>query len=105
MLVPDGRTGQATHNFQDRTKLPRLHGADLYVARLGWKPHNSTHESATYCTGSHVDEEIDFTPRVATGSLHDELHNPQVQPRPHATTMNRAGDKHPSVLSSRPCYR
>lgn len=53
----------------------------------------------------HTDEEANPSPRVATGSLHKELLNAHIQPRPDTTTTDRPGEKHPSVLSSRPCYR
>lgn len=53
----------------------------------------------------HADEEAEPLPRVATGSLHEELRNPQIRPRPDTTNMEKASEKHPSVLSSRPCYR
>ncbi|KAF1921126.1 hypothetical protein BDU57DRAFT_439618 [Ampelomyces quisqualis] len=105
ILVPKGRTGQATRALRDRTKLPRLHGADIYVARLGWKLLTSNNESGTCCMIPHAEVEVEPPPRIATGSLHEELRNPQSRPRPDTTNMDKASEKHPSVLSSRPCYR
>lgn len=42
MLLPQGRTGQASRNVFERMKHPRLNGADLYVARYGWRKEAST---------------------------------------------------------------
>jgi hypothetical protein len=105
MLIPKGGLASATLSSQDRTKLPRLCGADLHVARLGWKPPDSSLESIPCYMVPHTDVEANPSPRVATGSLYEELWNPHIQPRPDTTTTDKPGEKHPSVLSLRPCYR
>ncbi|KAI4693356.1 uncharacterized protein J4E88_001727 [Alternaria novae-zelandiae] len=102
MLMPKGQTGQSSRNLKDRTKSPRLNGADLYVVRLGW-------QCAPKVCWEEPDEDAATLPqsRPATGSLHDELTSPEPA-RPartkHPPTPTK-DEKQPTVLSSRPCYR
>ncbi|KAK3081891.1 hypothetical protein LTS18_013543 [Coniosporium uncinatum] len=37
LLLPNGQTSSSSKSVKERTKNPRLNGADLYVARLGWR--------------------------------------------------------------------
>jgi hypothetical protein len=105
LLVPKGQTGQASRRLRERTKLPRLNGADLYVARLGREDNIHTNDPVTCCENSSAETEIEAPTRSATGSLHDELQNPQGKPRPVTGATNNMNQKRPSVLSSKPCYR
>ncbi|KAH7139553.1 Lactonase, 7-bladed beta-propeller-domain-containing protein [Dendryphion nanum] len=110
MLVPKSQTGHSSYSVSERRKHPRLNGADLYVARLGWKKATTTLDEPYCCCGTVADEETippdtppDTPPR--TGSLHDELTNKYPTPSTVATTASPSWDKHPPVLASRPCYR
>jgi hypothetical protein len=103
VLIPVGQTGQGSRKDRERTKLPRLNGADLYVARLGWSTHSSAKEVP--CCGDDSAGAGADSPRRATGSLHEELLHPEVKPRPTPDPVGCPNEKQPSVLSSRPCYR
>jgi deoxycytidylate deaminase len=105
MLMPKGQTGQTTRSIRSRTKLPRLHGADLYVARLGWKVQGSSNQSVACCMDGEEGAEEEPPPHIYTGSLHEELLNPHNHTTSTAKTPINAKEKEPSVLSSRPCYR
>lgn len=104
MLIPQGHAGRATRSVAERTKHARLHGADLYVARLGWR----TSSSASYDCCATLDMPQEVSPddaRRRTGSLHDELLNQRPQtPSPNSIPVPMAA-RQPSVLASRPCYR
>jgi hypothetical protein len=103
MLMPVGQTGQGSRKVRERTKLPRLNGADLYVARLGWNTNSSTNEVA--CCIDDIADAGKESPRPATGSLHEELLHPEVNINPPAEPVSRPNEKQLSVLPSRPCYR
>jgi hypothetical protein len=105
MLIPKGQTGHTTRSIRNRTKLPHLHGAVMYVVRLGWKVHGSTAQSAACCVHAREGVEVDTPPRPSIGSLHEELMNPYKKTTCFLTTNITARDKEPSVLLSRPCYR
>lgn len=90
-------------------KHPRVNGADLYVARLGWKTTRVSDNSNACCsTSTAIDADFlinqakDPTPR--TGSLHDELSTPQISTAMKHTSAVEVNTQ-PSVLASRPCYR
>jgi hypothetical protein len=104
ILVPNGQTGHASRSVTERKKHPRLIGADLYVARLGWKGPSS--DSPPYCTGTeHMITPSTKTPKPLEGSLHEELVNPHPVPQPVDPSSGAAKERNPSVLASRPCYR
>ena len=86
-------------------KLPRLNGADIYVARLGWKTQPAAHGSLACCAEDDANTDRDSLSRPSTGSLHDELLNPERKSKPATNSVGAANSKRPSVLSSRPCYR
>jgi hypothetical protein len=102
MLMPKGQTGQSSRSLRDRTKSPRLNGADLYVVRLGW-------QSAPNVCCEELGENTTTLPpsRPFTGSLHDELISPEPE-KPARTKHPPAplnNEKQPTALTSRPCYR
>ncbi|KAF2645019.1 putative isomerase YbhE [Massarina eburnea CBS 473.64] len=105
MLVPKGNA-RSSHTIADRTKHPRLNGADLYVARLGWQTTNTNTDShSNKPNPSHAITKPPSPPhKPPTGSLHDELLNPHPPPAPTPPPPTPP-EKHPSVLVSRPCYR
>jgi len=105
MLLPKGQTGQNTRSVKERTKLPRLNGADVYVARLGWKDQFGTHKSVACCAEAESSSDEVAPSRPPTGSLHDELLNPDSRPKPAPKSADTTNEKMPSVLASRPCYR
>lgn len=103
MLVPQSHPGRAT---ADRTKHARLHGADIYVARLGWQNSSSTDVSYDCCATSDMCQEAPLpTSKPRTGSLHEELFNPQPRTPPPSIEPSIKTERQPSVLASRPCYR
>jgi hypothetical protein len=106
MLIPQGHAGRPTHSVADRTKPARLRGADLYVARMGWKPISSSNKSGDCCATSDVPYKIPLNdPKPLSGSLHDEiLISPPPTPSSSSIPSPKA-EKQPSVVSSRPCYR
>ena len=105
MLVPHSQTGQSTRRTKDRTKLPRLHGADIYVARLGWTTSTFVEDTGSCCAALPNTSE-DALPRLSsTGSLHEELSQPLNRPEHVMKTNSQEQERRPSVLSSRPCYR
>jgi hypothetical protein len=105
MLLPKGQTGLSTSHVRERTKLPHLNGADIYVARLGRRPQPGAQEPATCCTEAVAKMPHPDHPRPPTGSLHDELLDRGTKTTPVANLMKVTDEKQPSVLSSRPCYR
>jgi hypothetical protein len=100
MLIPKGQTGLSSRSIKDRTRSPRLNGADLYVVRLGWK-----NASTIGCEDPSTVALPAVPSRPFTGSLHDELVNPASNEP--ATTKHPLppNEKLPTVLASRPCYR
>lgn len=109
MLIPKGHIGQGSRSVTERMKHPRLNGADLYVARLGWKTTYSPSRSIPCCsTSAELDADLLIDqpkdPTRWTGSLHDELSTPSIsKDTNHTPTAER--DMQPSALASRPCYR
>ncbi|KAI4698058.1 uncharacterized protein J4E84_001192 [Alternaria hordeiaustralica] len=102
MLMPKGQTGRSSRNLKDKTKSPRLNGADLYVVRLGWQC-----APKVCCEEPDEDAATLLPSRPATGSLHEELTSPE--PARPARTKHppppKKDEKQPTVLASRPCYR
>ncbi|KAF2111850.1 hypothetical protein BDV96DRAFT_499243 [Lophiotrema nucula] len=104
MLIPKRQTGQSTRSVKERTKLPRLHGADLYVARLGWSPPSTAHNPNICC----LPDSDEIPPNIrkpSTGSLYDELTHTLPKTSLMSGNLDPVSDKHPNVLASRPCYR
>ncbi|CAK1359835.1 unnamed protein product [Cercospora beticola] len=125
VLLPIGRAIKA----DDRKQHSRLQGADLYVVRIGWtgtsqikprklkaarplppsppaNPDDTTEDLLLSSVDSLSSLSITST-KSATGSLHDELVNPEPSPSPsraesagHICSFDR--DK---IHASRPCYR
>ncbi|KAI9877766.1 MAG: hypothetical protein M1830_002896 [Pleopsidium flavum] len=132
ILLPQGRTGSRSRSVIERTQDQRLKGADLYVARLGWKkdspPPDATSKTKTQnnlnlTTGTSPSTTpansaplpASPPPPTSTGSLHEELKLPPptlsspAPPKPPTTTTTTTttNTSHPlaSISSSRPCYR
>lgn len=120
LLLPKGQTGGSVHTVTERKKNPRLNGADLYVARLGWcrdaitRPKRASEslpsapkaEISNPETVSPSDSDETITRSTSySGSLHDELINREPSPGPsHPSTLETMLDKS-TVRASRPCYR
>jgi len=89
-------------------KDARLRGADIYVARLGWKKQGTDELPAatSNIVQSLPSDTADKLPlsdtKVSTGSLHEELNSTT----PSTSTVRQlpACEK-PSIGASRPCYR
>jgi len=124
MLLPKGQT---TRSLQDRKKHPRLVGADLYVARLGWgkgapmrKDDSAVRSTIAtvqplYAADGDSNDDDGLSASSAylqstsssssTGSLHDELlhREPKLQTTPQ--TKSTAATQSQLIRASRPCYR
>ncbi|KAF2872000.1 hypothetical protein BDV95DRAFT_606565 [Massariosphaeria phaeospora] len=119
LLVPKRPTSQSSHSVKERKKSPRLNGADLYVARLGWKTTDSPPSRPNTCCNATepLPSGAPPSPSPSSGSLHDELTNPGPTPAPApkppskppkgaaSSKKDDSNSKQPSVLASRPCYR
>jgi len=132
ILLPKGQVGSAKQTVKDRQKHPRLVGADLYVARLGWckdrTKRNPKAELSTGCcktsfdisetlldsairiTLQHKDPDMDVTQPLPPTSLHDELTNPHPRsgssaPSPTSPSSTNTHFDHSASHASRPCYR
>ena len=124
LLLPKGHTGERASNLNDRKKHPRLNGADLYVARLGSGgvvtakssgldnsivTTGALTQSATTGTGddplASSSSSLPSTSSTSTGSLHDELLNPEPSPTPAITNAASTAVDRSAVRASRPCYR
>lgn len=129
MLLPKGHTASSIRSVTDREKHPRLHGADIYLARLGRcrdpaerrdNPTAISDNSAATADGSLESntgtEETMAYSSAALGStatssssdygcLHDELVNRERSPgRTRNCTAAEKVDIN-TVRASRPCYR
>jgi hypothetical protein len=101
MLIPKRHTGQTSPTVSERRKHPRLNGADLYVARLGWR-----NVSSVCCKVTDViDSDPPIVSKASTGSLHDELLDPCPTPKSAHNLNTMISGNEPCALSSRPCYR
>ncbi|KAF2828543.1 hypothetical protein CC86DRAFT_454310 [Ophiobolus disseminans] len=105
ILLPKGQTGQNTRSVRERTKLPRLNGADVYVARLGWKTQSDALKSVACCKDTEESAAGVSLSCPSTGSLHDELLDRGSRSQPVSKSTKASDNKVPSVLASRPCYR
>jgi len=89
-------------------KDSRLRGADLYVARLGWKKQETTELlPATSNPNQPLPRDTTDDPplsqlKIPTGSLHEELN---LASPLSATVHQLPVCEKPSVSASRPCYR
>ncbi|MCJ1394011.1 hypothetical protein MMC18_006888 [Xylographa bjoerkii] len=110
-LLLRARTGAKSHTVTDRMKNSRLRGADLYVARLGWKKSNRsvvvpTEPSNPDDAENPVIQATGTVPKPEpvrpTGSLHDELRLPAHSP---PSDVRIPAVERPCVSASRPCYR
>jgi hypothetical protein len=111
-LLPTGRSGVGTASIIERTRNPRLNGADIYVARFGGQGKTSkkkeskpTRLSPDMVTPDPPDLLSRCGSSSSEGSLHNELVNPNPKPSrvplsPHNETIDPA-----TVHASRPCYR
>jgi hypothetical protein len=102
MLIPNGQSGQSSRSIKDRTKSPRLNGADLYVTRLGWQ---TADVSGTCCEAKESSTNQVAPPQPVTGSLYEELTQTTTKRTAGVTSSNPLRERQPSVLASRPCYR
>lgn len=96
------KTRQHSYSIKERMKHGRLHGADLYVARLLPEPGDN---SAKQPTKSVLQVDTNSTPPLRTGSLHEQLVCRPVE----ETAKNEPSGPHteqPATAGmSRPCYR
>lgn len=104
-LIPTGQTGERSRNVKDRKRNPRLNGADIYIARLGYKRDDAS-TSSIVCSGpGHDSPEESPSPRCKIRSLHDELTYSQAKPKIPDARVTQPQAKQPTALASRPCYR
>ena len=103
VLLPKGRIGQTSRSVSERMKSPRLNGADLYVARLGWQAPRTLH-ACCQPTGPEYAPPSNVL-KASTGSLHEELTNPYPRIKTTKPVLETDAEKQRSILSSRPCYR
>jgi hypothetical protein len=110
-LRPVGQNVSSRASLAQRRTDSRLRGADLYVARLGWKPKETTMPSkpvtvqeldSLSSSMSSLSTTGSFS--LSTGSLHEELSCPYPTPTPSSPTTIDAAPI-PSAVSSHPCYR
>ncbi|KAF2009752.1 hypothetical protein BU24DRAFT_323490, partial [Aaosphaeria arxii CBS 175.79] len=109
-LVPTRSSGRRSSNVAQRTTDPKLHGVDLYVARLGRKTISSSTMTSHCCSNKLEGKEQTLAPwsdpDQLNGSLHDEyLSYHQRSKHENTTSTAKLPDQKPSMLSSRPCYR
>ncbi|MCJ1377123.1 hypothetical protein MMC17_000215, partial [Xylographa soralifera] len=111
LLLPRDRIDVKAHTVVERMKDSRLRGADLYVARLGWRKTNEPIGLPTEPNDPEVAESPVLqgtgtiprpTPVPSTGSLHDELRLPAHSP---LSDGRAPAAERPCVSASRPCYR
>lgn len=91
--------------IKDRTKHGRLHGADLYVARLGPNPSSPADASAILPTDSASKTQDNSIPIPCTGSLHDEIINWPVKETANIQCTTAHTEQPLAAAMSRPCYR
>jgi hypothetical protein len=103
-LITNSRTGESSRSLSDRAKYPRLYGADLYVARLGWNS-GSGQTSSCCSTPTNLDDNPSTPERPTTGSLHDELSDRSKSLKPKECPSTVEAKRQPSIHASRPCYR
>ncbi|KAI9724304.1 MAG: hypothetical protein M1812_000370 [Candelaria pacifica] len=119
LLLPQGPTGQASRKVTERQKDPRLKGADLYVARLGWKlPESSSEKRVSASIAEAIDhanvvsmakppEQVVSQSQIPS-SLHDELSPSTLEARSThriSPSLKSESLSRDCVGASRPCYR
>ena len=120
LLLPKGQTSGSSSSINDRRKHPRLNGADIYVARLGWCRTAATKEPVTQprvltpadgassdavTTGEPLSASTSSIASTGSGSLHDELINRDPSPGPTKADASKKSLDLSTVRASRPCYR
>ena len=104
-LIPTGQTGERSRSVKDRKRNPRLNGADIYIARLGYKRDDASSPSVVCSGPGHDSPEEPPSPRCKIRSLHDELTYSQAKPKTPDVRVTQPQAKQPTALASRPCYR
>ncbi|KAF2135396.1 uncharacterized protein K452DRAFT_314027 [Aplosporella prunicola CBS 121167] len=110
ILVRTTRSTQAPSSYttKERTKHAKLHGADLYVARLGHAgPAHLSSSGGSKAPKDPVPPPPAPTPTprpTRTGSLHEELTHILPAPPPPPAALPALLDRR-TVQPSRPCYR
>src|SRR5689334_15735058 len=72
-LIPTGQTGERSRNVKDRKRNPRLNGADIHIARMGYKRDDASIPSVVCSGPGHNSPEEPPSSRCKIRSLHDEL--------------------------------
>ena len=121
LVVPENRIWSRSHHVAERIKDSRLHGADLYVARLGRVGKVNDYECG--CQNDQADSvnetttagesrelltaESSLSTRMQplTGSLHDELRFPTPRKPSRAASKAESSVQQATATYSRPCYR
>jgi hypothetical protein len=104
-LIPTGQVGERSRSVKDRKRNPRLNGADIYIARLGYKRDNASSPSIVCSGPGHDSPEEPPSPRCKIRSLHDELTYSQAKPKTPDARVTQSQAKQPTAVASRPCYR
>ncbi|KAK3708664.1 hypothetical protein LTR37_011386 [Vermiconidia calcicola] len=120
LLLPKGQTNGSSSSVNDRKKHPRLNGADVYVARLGWCRTTATKQSVAQpmisapadcvssdadTTGEPLSASTSSIASTGSGSLHDELINRDPSPNPTKADESNNSLDLSTVRASHPCYR
>ncbi|KAL1876315.1 hypothetical protein Daus18300_002944 [Diaporthe australafricana] len=114
LLVPKSRAEGTSPDVQARMKVPKLVGADIYVARLandGPAPGSRKKAIAQKPASDESLEEAGpdacttaSVVSASTGSLHDELINKTPKPGTPSPVLEDT-KRSPAPVESRPCYR
>ncbi|KAL9002350.1 MAG: hypothetical protein Q9188_004704 [Gyalolechia gomerana] len=121
LVVPQNRIVTKSYHTAERMKIPRLNGADLYVARLGRAGRvdhfdcgceranpTATSETMSVDSGSEersADVTVPSKPNPSTGSLHEELLFPMPSQESKPTPQSISKRSLLTATQSRPCYR
>lgn len=113
--MPTGRTRAQSTSVLNRTRSPRLNGADLYVARFGGfsktreeRPSREKHHTRSPSTKPSTPEPLirsSSHPSASEGSLHDELVDPFPKIQTQSATKPAELLDPAMIHASRPCYR
>jgi hypothetical protein len=104
-LISTGQTGERSRSVKDRKRNHRLNGADIYIARLGYRRDDASSPSVVCSGPGHDSPEDPPSPRCKIRSLHDELTYPRAQPKTPDVRVTQPEAKQVTALASRPCYR
>lgn len=121
LVLPQNRVVTKSYHTAERMKVPRLNGADLYVARLGRagkvdhfdcgceRDHLTAptggKSNITKADGKSTELKIPSKPSTPTGSLHDELLFPLPRQESKPTKQPSSNNALLTATQSRPCYR